>query len=173
MIDSIHTIVVGTAKSLKGDFYYKKAKDKFWKSLFYSGITPEQIMPSEWKKIHRYGIDFRELTHRIHPTDATIAKNELDVLKFLTDIEKITNLKNIIFNGKTAAKPFAKYINQKLVAPPYGLKDWNFNNLQIFILPNVTMGINHHKLWVPNEVEYFNCWVETWRLIKDNCEIEK
>ena len=171
MSDYLHTIVVGTAKSLKGDFYYKKAKDKFWKSLYESGITNEQIAPNEWRKIHSYGIDFMELTHKIHPTDASIEKGELDIIKFLETIKKNNNLKNIIFNGKSAAKPFAKHINQKLATPPYGLKDWNFKDIKIFVLPNVTMGINHHKLWVPNEFEYFNNWVETWRLVKDNSEI--
>ena len=171
MSDHLHTVVVGTAKSLNEDVYYKKSKNKFWKSLYESGITHEQIAPNEWRKIHSYGIGFMELTHKIHPTDATITKGELDIIKFIKNIENINNLKNIIFNGKSAAKFFAKHINQKLVTPPYGLKDWNFKDLRIFVLPNVTMGINHHKLWVPNEIEYFNCWVETWRVIKEDNKI--
>jgi len=167
MSDSLHTIVVGTAKSLNRDVYYEKSKDKFWKSLFEAGITHKQFAPNEWRKIHSYGISFMELTHKIHPTDATITKDELDILKFLKNIENISGLKNIIFNGKSAAKPFLRYINQKL-DDSYGLKNWSFKDYNTFVLPNVTMGIAHNKYWIPNEIEYFNYWVDAWQFIRDN-----
>ena len=101
MSDHLHTVVVGTAKSLNEDVYYKKSKNKFWKSLYESGITHEQIAPNEWRKIHSYGIGFMELTHKIHPTDATITKGELDIIKFIKNIENINNLKNIKDSGVT------------------------------------------------------------------------
>jgi len=167
-----HTFICGTSKSKEKDAYYIHAEGKFWRSLKESGITENQIEPSNYRILGRkYGIYLAEIVdpdkYRIQ-SDSNIKPSHVeDGMEKLVDLIEEFNPVWIGFVGKNAATWFYRFFEDKEITHSqhprhkddrkkldYGKLDWNYLDKNYYLLTNT------HRQW-DEEI-----WMDFWKVIK-------
>lgn len=107
---SIHTFIVGSAKSLHKDSYYTLSP-RFWKTLHEAGITQRILQPTEYRILRgKYGIYLTDIVDRkkhIVPKDKMIEPHMLgDGFQTLLGKIRVHRPKRIALVGKNAGTWF-------------------------------------------------------------------
>lgn len=182
---SFHTLIIGTSKSKNLDGYYFEARDKFWKMIHLSGLTPRQYDPEEYRLLQSQGIGFGELAfhHQVlgesSGTDvfsqdkqlnedlSVIRKGIPDLRKFILD----SGAKRIAFNGKTAISAFFEFdetgnvesLNSQYVRNKgweYGLCT-SWKGIEVYMLPNLSATASAE--WKKHDGELH--WMKFWGIM--------
>ena len=106
--------------------------NKFWNTLYDTGLIAKALKPDEFKKLLDYSIGLTDICKTDYGND-----NELDTSKYDTNRFNLKVLeykpKIVCFNGKNAAKV---YLNQKQV--DYGYQNKKIGTSKIFIAPSTS-----------------------------------
>lgn len=173
----IHTLIVGTSKSLDVDAYYVKPKKKFWSLIYQSGLTSRLFKPEEYREFsENTGIGFAELVYNeIIPKDKILKENlqtvTAGIQRFISMLNSDKAPKRIVFNGKTASGWFFQFVNTgKIDERPgryfnstfknfkYGKLPNNYNGIEIFVMPNTS---GRATIWDADP------WINLWMQLKE------
>ena len=102
----LRLVFCGTAAgraSARAGAYYAGPGNSFWPTLAYVGLTPRELVPSEFELLPDYGIGLTDLCKIRHGSDAEVGTVEFDVdgQHAKVDAEEPERL---AFNGKNAAR---------------------------------------------------------------------
>jgi len=152
---SFHTLIIGTSKSKNLDGYYFEARDKFWKLIHRSGLTPRQYNPEEYRLLQSQGIGFGELAfhHQVLGESSS------------------TDVFSQAFNGKTAISAFFEFdetgnvesLNSQYVRNKgweYGLCT-SWKGIEVYMLPNLSATASAE--WKKHDGELH--WMKFWGIM--------
>lgn len=121
----------GAVSAARGE-YYAGPGNKFWSTLYATGLTDRLLRPAEFRDLPRYGIGLTDLEKEQSGSDAELrfAKTSARALR-----KRILRYAPTIlcFNGKRAAKEFLG-----LRQVPYGLLDARIERTAIFVAPSTS-----------------------------------
>ena len=149
-------VFCGTAagrKSAELGFYYAGNGNKFWKTLFETGLTPRLLMPSEFSELINWGIGLTDMVKDKSGMDNSLMRSDFKNNGLVEKINKY-NPRYLCFNGKKAAKEFYGYDYVE-----YGLQEKSVNDTRIFIAPSTSGAAN--GFWDVNH------WIKLANLIKN------
>lgn len=128
-------VFCGTAagrKSAELGFYYAGNGNKFWKTLFETGLTPRLLMPSEFSELINWGIGLTDMVKDKSGMDNNLMRSDFKNNGLVEKIQKY-NPRYLCFNGKKAAKEFYGYNYVE-----YGLQEKRVYDTSIFIAPSTS-----------------------------------
>ena len=132
-------VFCGTAagrKSAELGFYYAGNGNKFWKTLFETGLTPRLLMPSEFSELINWGIGLTDMVKDKSGMDNNLMRSDFKNNGLVEKIQKY-NPRYLCFNGKKAAKEFYGYNYVE-----YGLQEKRVYDTSIFIAPSTSSAAN-------------------------------
>ena len=141
-------VFCGTAagrKSAELGFYYAGSGNKFWKTLFETGLTPRLLMPSEFSELINWGIGLTDMVKDKSGMDNSLMSSDFKNNGLVEKIQKY-NPRYLCFNGKKAAKEFYGYNYVE-----YGLQEKSVYDTRIFIAPSTSGAANgfwNVKQWI-------------------------
>ena len=136
---NLKVVFCGTAagrKSAEVGFYYAGPGNKFWKTLFETGLTSRLLMPSEFKKLVDWDIGLTDMVKDKSGMDNILSSSDFKNNGLIEKIEKYSP-RLLCFNGKKAAKEFYGLTNVE-----YGLQKKRVNETRIFIAPSTSGAAN-------------------------------
>ncbi len=121
---------VGT-KSAQARAYYAGPGNSFWVTLHEVGLTPRQLLPSEYTDLLRYGIGLTDICKVGSGSDREVGNRGFDVPRLLVTLEE--NAPGwLAFNGKNAARA-------ALGRPvDYGQQPECLGPSRVFVLPSTS-----------------------------------
>lgn len=134
----LHVVFCGTqagAASARRGAYYAGPGNKFWKTLFETGLVPEPLGPSDFPGLPRYGIGFTDVAKGTSGPDTALLRQHFDITGFLAKIRKHAPA-IVAFNGKRAAQ--AALGEERGLKPGYGLQPSLLVGSRVFILPSTS-----------------------------------
>ncbi len=134
----LHVVFCGTqaeAASARRGAYYAGPGNKFWKTLFETGLIPEQLGPANFPDLPRYGIGFTDVAKRTSGPDTALLRQHFDIVGFLAKIREHAPA-IVAFNGKRAAQ--AALGEERGLKLSYGLQQSLFAGSRVFILPSTS-----------------------------------
>ena len=134
----LHVVFCGTqagAVSARLGAYYAGPGNKFWKTLFDTGLIPEPLGPMDFRELPRYGIGFTDVAKRTSGPDAALIRHHVDIAGFLAKIREHAPA-IIAFNGKRAAQ--AVLGEERGLTLAYGLQPSLLVGSRVFILPSTS-----------------------------------
>ncbi len=99
-------VICGTAagpKSASTKTYYAGPGNKFWRTLYKTGLTPRQIAPSEFADLTDFGIGLTDLAKHVSGVDAKLDQSDFNAAEFWEKMNTY-NPRIIAFNSKKAAQ---------------------------------------------------------------------
>ena len=132
-------VFCGTAagrKSAELGVYYAGNGNKFWKTLFETGLTPRLLMPSEFSELLNWGIGLTDMVKDKSGMDKSLMRSDFKNNGLVEKINKY-NPRYLCFNGKKAAKEFYGYNYVE-----YGLQEKSVYDTRIFIAPSTSGAAN-------------------------------
>lgn len=124
----------GAASARRGA-YYAGPGNKFWKTLFETGLTPRPLGPADFPELPRYGIGFTDVAKGTSGPDTALMRWHFDITGFLAKIRKHAPA-IVAFNGKRAAQAALGEERGRRLA--YGLQPSSLAGSRIFILPSTS-----------------------------------
>ena len=120
----------GTA-SARAQAYYAGPGNAFWQALHLTGMTPVELVPTEFERLPEYGIGLTDICKVSYGSDAEVGVAEFDVAGLQ---EKIAAAEPgyLAFNGKNAARGAL----ERDVA--YGLQDEQIGGAAVWVLPSTS-----------------------------------
>jgi TDG/mug DNA glycosylase family protein len=115
----LRVVFCGTAAgtvSARLGAYYAGPGNKFWPTLFKTGLTPHQLNPHEFPTLLNYGIGLTDLAKHVSGSDASLPKDAFDPAGLSARIRGVQP-RMLAFTGKTAA---AIFVGRKTSAIAYG-----------------------------------------------------
>lgn len=123
------------AVSARRGAYYAGPGNKFWKTLFETGLVPQPLGPADFPDLPRYGIGFTDVAKGTSGPDAALKQRHFDIIGFLAKIHEHAPA-IVAFNGKRAARAgLGKEREPTLV---YGLQPFSIAGSRVFILPSTS-----------------------------------
>ena len=123
----------GTVSAQK-QAYYAGRGNKFWPTLFETGLTPRLFLPNEYHLLPNYGIGLTDMAKSVFGSDASLPKNADDPQRVHQVVSEISP-RALAFVGKRSAQVFFKaHFGIKNMA--YGLQQQNLGDAKIFVLPS-------------------------------------
>lgn len=147
LCEHLKLVVCGTAAgntSAELKQYYARPGNKFWATLFQTGLTPEQLLPSAYERLLDYGIGLTDLVKNKSGMDRLLAATDFGSDPLVQKIEQYRP-RYVCFNGKRAAEVFF----QKPV--DFGLQPVMLGQTSFFVAPSTSgaangwWDINHWK----------------------------
>ena len=151
---NLKVVFCGTAagrKSAEVGFYYAGPGNKFWKTLFITGLTSRLLMPSEFEKLVYWDIGLTDMVKDKSGMDNVLSSSDFKNNGLVEKIEEYSP-RFLCFNGKKAAKEFYGVSNVE-----YGLQEKKVNQTRIFIAPSTSGAAN--GFWDINQ------WISLAKLI--------
>lgn len=108
LVPNLRLVFVGTAASHRSAMegaYYAHPGNRFWPTLFETGITPRLYAPHEFRELVTFGIGFTDMSKLGSGMDHNISADEYDVARFASAIRKYRP-RVIAFTSKKAASVF-------------------------------------------------------------------
>ena len=136
---NLNVVFCGTAagrKSAKVGFYYAGPGNKFWKTLFETGLTSRLLKPSEFKKLVEWDIGLTDMVKDKSGMDNVLSSSDFKNNGLIEKIEEY-NPRFLCFNGKKAAKEFYGVRNVE-----YGLQENKMKDTRIFVAPSTSGAAN-------------------------------
>lgn len=133
LIPNLSIIFCGTAagsESARQGAYYAHPGNKFWRTLHTVGLTPRQLLPSEYNEVLRYGIGLTDLAKYTSGSDASLHPDDFDITA-LSNKLPLLQPKVLAFTSKTAGSVFLKSRHIS-----FGLQPQTIGMLRIFVLPS-------------------------------------
>ena len=152
---NLKVVFCGTAagrKSAEVGFYYAGPGNKFWKTLFETGLTSRLLMPSEFKKLIEWDIGLTDMVKDKSGMDNVLSTSDFKNNGLIEKIEKYSP-RFLCFNGKKAAKEFYGVLNVE-----YGLQVKNIKGTKIFVAPSTSGAAN--GFWDINQ------WISLANIVK-------
>jgi double-stranded uracil-DNA glycosylase len=134
----LHVVFCGTqagAASARRGAYYAGPGNKFWKTLFETGLIPQPLGPADFPDLPRYGIGFTDVAKRTSGPDTVLMRHHFDISGFQAKL--LAHAPAIVaFNGKRAAQAaLGEERGSKLA---YGLQASSLVGGRVFILPSTS-----------------------------------
>jgi TDG/mug DNA glycosylase family protein len=123
------------AVSARRGAYYAGPGNKFWKTLFETGLVPEPLGPTDSLMLPRYGIGFTDVAKRTSGPDTALMRHHVDITGFLAKIREYAPAV-IAFNGKRAAQAVLE--EERGLKLAYGLQPSSLVGSRVFILPSTS-----------------------------------
>ena len=136
---NLKVVFCGTAagrKSAEVGFYYAGPGNKFWKTLFETGLTTRLLMPSDFKQLVEWDIGLTDMVKDKSGMDNVLSSSDFKNNGLIEKIE-IFSPRFLCFNGKKAAKEFYGFSNVE-----YGLQEKMVSDTKIFIAPSTSGAAN-------------------------------
>lgn len=136
----LRLVFCGTAAgraSARAGAYYAGPGNAFWPTLAYVGLTPRELVPSEYELLPEYGIGLTDLCKVRHGSDAEVGTVEFDVDGLHAKIAA-AEPERLAFNGKNAARGAL----ERPVA--YGCQDEPFGGAEVWVLPSTSGAARGH-----------------------------
>ena len=136
----LRLVFCGTAAgraSARAGAYYAGPGNAFWPTLAYVGLTPRELVPSEFELLPDYGIGLTDLCKIRHGSDAEVGTVEFDVDGLHAKVAA-AEPERLAFNGKNAARGALK----RPVA--YGVQDETFGGAEVWVLPSTSGAARGH-----------------------------
>ena len=86
LTSGLRVVFCGTqagAASARRGAYYAGPGNKFWKTLFETGLIPEPLGPSDFRELPRYGIGFTDVAKGTSGPDTALMRHHVDSAGFL------------------------------------------------------------------------------------------
>lgn len=112
LADNLRILFVGYNPSIRSGetgHHYANPTNRFYKLLYYSGLTPRQYRPEEDEKLLEFGYGFTNIVARPTRGAADISKEEYSEGRLIL-IEKINNCNPLVvcFVGKGVYQQYSK-----------------------------------------------------------------
>lgn len=126
--------------SVEKGYYFANPRNRFWKALNASELTPEQLTPSieaQEKLFDQYRIGFTDVVkrHSSMGKDLRAADYKLWAPELKSKIDKYQP--GICwFHGKVAIQNFLKYTDGLKTEIEWGMQNFKIGNANIFVTPN-------------------------------------
>jgi TDG/mug DNA glycosylase family protein len=131
----LRLVICGTAASTRSAelrAYYAGPGNKFWRTLYAIGLTPDLLAPAAWRMLDTFGIGVTDLAKRHSGMDKDLPAGSFDAARVRAAIE--ANRPRIVaFNGKTAAKAF---LGRKI--GDYGRQPEMIGDTSVWALPSTS-----------------------------------
>lgn len=123
------------AVSARRGAYYAGPGNKFWKTLFETGLVPARLGPTDFLTLPRYGIGFTDVAKGTSGPDTALLRHHFDIAGFLSKIRE-RRPAIVAFNGKRAAQAgLGEERGPKLA---YGLQPSSLAGSRVVILPSTS-----------------------------------
>jgi TDG/mug DNA glycosylase family protein len=123
----------GTVSAQK-QAYYAGPGNKFWPTLFETGLTPRLFSPDEYHLLPSCGIGLTDMAKHVFGSDASLPKSADDPQRVYAVVGEAAP-KALAFVGKRSAQVFFKtHFGLKNMA--YGLQQQTLGKTKIFVLPS-------------------------------------
>lgn len=129
----LKVVFCGTAaghESARRSAYYAHPGNKFWRTLHQIGLTPRQLLPSEYASVLDYGIGLTDLAKFVSGNDSQLKPSDFDVEAFRQKIAQVEPLA-LAFTSKNAGSIF--YGSKKI---SLGRQPMPFGKTTVFVLPS-------------------------------------
>jgi TDG/mug DNA glycosylase family protein len=131
---NLKAVFCGTAAgptSARIQQYYAGQDNKFWPTLYETGLTQVRLYPPDFKEVLIYKLGLTDLVKNKAGMDFILQKSDFGNDR-LVEIIKEYKPKFIAFNGKRAAKEFLiRNVN-------YGLQSEKNGSTQFYVLPSTS-----------------------------------
>lgn len=129
----LKVVFCGTAagnESARQGAYYAHPGNKFWRTLHQIGLTPCQLMPSEYAAVLGYGIGLTDLAKFVSGGDHQLTAGDFDAAALKRKIARFEPL-TLAFTSKNAGSIF--YGTRKI---NLGRQPESFGKTTVFVLPS-------------------------------------
>ena len=130
---NLRVVFCGTAaghESARRAAYYAHPGNKFWRTLYQIGLTPRQLLPSEYAAVLNYGIGLTDLAKFVSGGDDQLKPADFDVDALKHKITQIAP-RALAFTSKNAGSIF--YGSKKI---GLGRQPMPFGETTVFVLPS-------------------------------------
>ncbi|KRE24148.1 hypothetical protein ASE66_02495 [Bosea sp. Root483D1] len=114
--------------------YYAGPGNRFWPTLFETGLIPLQLGPADFRELPRYGIGCTDVAKWTSGPDTALARDHFDVAGFLGKM-RVHRPAIVAFNGKRAAQAVLPQIGRGLA---YGLQPDTIDDIRVVVLPSTS-----------------------------------
>jgi len=138
---NLHLVICGTAagtKSAARGQYYAGPGNKFWKTLYATGLTPRQLVPAEYELLPSFGVGLTDIVKGQAGMDSEIDFSGADQESLEQKI-LLLRPRILCFNGKKAA---TIYLGRK--SPDYGLQAERIGTTEIHVATSTSGAANGH-----------------------------
>ena len=138
LTSGLRVVFCGTqagAVSARRGAYYAGPGNKFWKTLFETGLIPEPLGPSDFAGLPRYGIGFTDVAKATSGPDTALMRHHVDSVRFLAKIREFAPA-IVAFDGKRAAQAVLE--EERGLKLAYGLQPSLLAGSRVFILPSTS-----------------------------------
>lgn len=119
---------VGDVSARQGA-YYAGPGNAFWPTLYQVGLTPRQLMPSEFRELLRWRMGLTDLAKEISGNDNLLTRKHFDCTR-LSAIIREYRPKILAFTSKRAAQEYVgKFVG-------YGSQPEKDGDTALFVLPS-------------------------------------
>lgn len=136
---NLQIVICGTAagtQSAARSQYYAGPGNKFWKTLYATGLTPRQLEPAEFELLPSFGIGLTDIVKGQAGMDSEIDFREANYSNFEHKIMQFQP-RILCFNGKKAAK---EYLGRE--SPEYGFQAESIGKTRLFVAPSTSGAAN-------------------------------
>jgi TDG/mug DNA glycosylase family protein len=120
----------GTA-SAKAKAYYAGPGNRFWPTLYETGLTSELLEPAEFARLLEFGIGLTDICKLLHGSDEEVGTVEFDVDGLRARVAE-AEPERLAFNGKNAARGAL----ERDVA--FGPQDEQIGGAEVWVLPSTS-----------------------------------
>jgi TDG/mug DNA glycosylase family protein len=122
-------------RSAQRSAYFAGVGNKFWRTLFEVGLTPNKLDPSEFKKLNAFGIGLTDLIKTEFGNDDAVNSKFQDIQNLRSKIQTFQP-RILAFNGKKSAEFF---LGHKV---DYGFQKEKMSDTKIYVLPSTSSAAN-------------------------------
>jgi TDG/mug DNA glycosylase family protein len=136
----LRVVFCGTAagaKSAQARAYYAGPGNQFWPTLHKIGLTPRQLLPSEYPELTAYGIGLTDVCKTQAGADSTLTAAGFDTARLIALLDQ-HRPSAIAFNGKKAAE----IVLGRTV--DYGPQPEGIADARVFVLPSTSGAARGH-----------------------------
>jgi double-stranded uracil-DNA glycosylase len=130
----------GTASARAGT-YYAGPGNRFWETLYETGLTPRVLEPFEFESLPEHGIGLTDICKVRHGSDLEVGTEEFDVAGLQQRIAAAEPA-NLAFNGKNSARGALER------AVEYGPQEERIGGATVWVLPSTSGAARRY--WDPD-----------------------
>lgn len=132
----LDVVFVGTAAghhSAAVGAYYAHPGNRFWKTLYRTGLTPRFFAPSEFRELLAFGIGFTDMSKTGVGMDHEVQTDQYDLERFEKSMRTYSP-RAVAFTSKKAASVWLRAATHKI---DLGIQQRSTDGLpQVFVLPS-------------------------------------